>query len=368
MANNLIRWFNTLNYPSYIVFFVTARCNARCKMCFYEENMKKGLGVDNELTLEEYEKISKNIKHINIMGISGGEPFLREDLSEIINVIYKNCSPMVVDLPTNGFFTGKIIKQVENIVKYCKDMVVDLQLSIDAPGDIHNEIRGLKNGFKRVKETYNALLNLKKSYKNLKVKACVVYSHYNQNHINELFGVLNSDFSRLDRVVFSVVHGSVSNAEALDFNWDKYFDLCDQIRENVTVKKLTDFHSILTIALRMVKNDYLKKILNTKDFYKQCKAGKKVIVVNEIGKVFPCEPLWHSVGDLRQNNYDINTILNSVEMKEFNKMITKERCTCHWGLPISNSLIYKPSYYPAILFEVLKVTGRSVMANVRKGG
>ena len=66
MINKFSRWFNTLNYPSYVIFFVTARCNADCKMCFYKENMIKSPGGDNELTIKEYEKISKNIKLINI--------------------------------------------------------------------------------------------------------------------------------------------------------------------------------------------------------------------------------------------------------------------------------------------------------------
>ena len=67
---------------------------------------------------------------INILGISGGEPFLRDDLSEIIKILYKNCSPLVVDLPTNGFYTQKIVSQVEDIAKHCKNMTVDVQLSM----------------------------------------------------------------------------------------------------------------------------------------------------------------------------------------------------------------------------------------------
>lgn len=366
MTNKFLRWFKTINYPSYVIFFVTAKCNANCKMCFYKDNMIKSHGIDDELTLQEYEKISKNIKLINILGISGGEPFLRQDLSEIVKVIYKNCSPLVVDLPTNGYFVESVIRQTEDIAKYCKDMVVDLQLSIDGPEKIHNEIRGLKDGFKRVKETYERLLPFKKKYKNLRVKACVVYSHYNQDYIEELFDILEKDFKGLDRIVFSVVHGSVNNKESFDFNWDKYFKICDKIRANAYVKNIFDFHSIFTIALRIAKNDFLKEVLKTKDMYKKCKAGKRVIVINETGKVFPCEPLWESVGDLRVNNYDIDRILNSTEMKNFNKKIIGEKCNCHWGLPLSNTLIYKPKYYLMIFSEIIKIITRSILKLKKK--
>lgn len=359
MPSKILRWVRTLNYPSYIVFFVTSRCNASCKMCFYKENMDSNKAKE-ELTIDEYEKISKKIKLINILGISGGEPFLRNDLSEIVKVLYRNCSPLVMDLPTNAYFVEKILRQTAEIAGYCKDMVVDIQLSIDGPEKVHNEIRGLKDGFSRVKETYKGLVALKNKYKNLRIKACVVYSHYNQEHIEELFNVLDRDFKELDRVVFSVVHGSVSNVEALEFDWDRYFKICDRIRDTSIVESIKDFHSIFTIALRIAKNEFLKKILITKDMYKRCGVGKKVIVINENGKVFPCEPLWAEIGDLRNNGYDIGQVLGSDEMKEFQKKIKKERCTCHWGLPMSNSIIYSPKYYPKILIEAFRIIGRSM--------
>lgn len=359
MPSKVLRWAKTLNYPSYIIFFVTSRCNAACKMCFYRENIESNKAKD-ELTVDEYEKISRNIKLISILGISGGEPFLRNDLSEIVKVLYKNCSPLVVDLPTNGFFVESILKQVEDMAKYCKDMIVDLQLSIDGPEEIHNEIRGIKDGFRKVKEAYKGLKTLKSKYKNLRVKACVVYSHYNQEHIEELFDILDRDFKELDRVVFSVVHGSVSNTEAFEFDWEKYFRICNKIRNTSVVDNIWDFHSVFTIALRMAKNDFLKEVLKTKDMYTKCGAGERVIVINENGKVFPCEPLWFEVGDLRNNGYDIGQVLNSSEMKVFKKKIKNERCTCHWGLPMSNSMIYSPKYYPKILKEMIRIIGRSI--------
>lgn len=360
MPNKILRWFRTLNYPSYIVFFVTAKCNANCKMCFYKDNMAQADKV-NELTLEEYEKISRNIKLINILGISGGEPFVREDLSEIIKVIYKNCSPLVVDLPTNAFFTESVLRQTEEVARYCEDMIIDLQISIDGPEKIHNEIRGLRDGFNRLKETYKGLLPLKKKYRNLRVKACVVYSHYNEDYMEELFSILDRDFRDLDRIVFSVVHGSVSTKEAFNFNWNRYFSICDKIRQSSFVNSIKDFHSISTIALRIAKNDFLKEVLKTKDMYRKCGAGRRVIIINEIGEVFPCEPLWDSLGNLRKDDYDIGKIINSDQMRAFNEKMFREKCNCHWGLVLSNALIYKPRYYPKILNEMMKITARSIL-------
>ena len=351
--------FRMIRKLSYVIFFVTARCNAHCKMCFYKENMSQA--DNNELTVEEYEKISKNIKSINVLGISGGEPFLRNDLSSIVKTIYKNCHPLVLDLPTNAFYVDSVLKQVEDIAKYCKDMALDIQLSIDGPEDVHDDIRGLKGSFNRVKEAYKALIALRSRYKNLRIKACVVYSGYNQDHIEELFNILDKDFKDLDRIVFSVAHGSVQNKQAMCFDWEKYFASCNRLRDNTKARKRGDLHSIFTIALRMAKNDLLKEVLKKKHMYKICSAGKRVAAVGESGEVFPCEPLWQSIGNLRDNDYSLKKILRSNAMKEFNKKMLSKKCNCHWGLPLSNSIIYTPTFYPRILRDMVKIAKRSIV-------
>ena len=351
------RFFRTVNYPSYFIFFVTKKCNMNCKMCFYAENLNKQ--NNEELTISEYDKISKCIKVLNILGISGGEPFLRDDLSEIIRVFYRNCEPIIIDLPTNGFFTDKIIWSIENIMPILKNTTLDLQLSLDGPEHIHDEIRGLKGSFKNVKETYNNLLPLRKKYRNLKIKICTVYSHYNQNCMLDFFDIIKRDFSEIDRLVLSIVHGSVGNLEAFDFDWNKYFPLCEYTDDYVILKNNRDLHSLFTRALRKEKNAFLKTVLEKHDMYKKCQAGEKVIVINEVGDVFPCEPLWSKVGNLRDNEYNLNDILKSSKMRNFRKEKNEGKCSCLWGLPMSNNILYSPRYYPALITNMVKMRLRS---------
>lgn len=366
MKNFLKRVIYSGRWPSYTIFFVTARCNAKCKMCFYKENMDSNTAKD-ELTLKEYDEISRKIPFINVLGISGGEPFLRRDLHQIIQIIYENCRPLVVDLPTNGYFPETIIEQVEKVVSACPQMTVDLQLSIDGPPEVHDAIRGLKNGYARMRQTYLGLLPLRKKYRNFKLKACVVFSHYNQDHMRELFAILERDFSGFDRMVLSVVHGSVTNREALNLDWEKYFAFCQEFRNSAYVKP-GDWHSLFTIALRIAKNDFLKKVLRDRDMSRFCRAGQGVIVVNETGKVFPCEPLWETVGDLRQNGYDLNAILRSKEMRTFQEKIKTTCCTCHWGLPMSNTIMFSPQYYPKLIYEMGRIAVRSLQTRKGKKG
>ncbi len=343
--------------PSYVVFFVTSRCNAACPMCLYQSNMRKNSG-QKELTVEEYDRITRRLGRFPVLGISGGEPFLRHDLVDIVSVIYKNSSPLVVDLPTNGFLTDAVLTQTESMARRCPQMSIDLQLSIDGPEAVHNKIRGVSDGFKRLRATYVGLIALRQKYRNLRVKACVVFSQYNEDHMPELFRVLDEDFPELDRVVLSVVHGRVSDPVAADIHWQKYFDVCDSQRKDMVLRNRFDLHSLFTMALRFVKNDFLRGLLKTKDMHRYCRAGKSVVVIDELGKVFGCEHLWQEVGGLRECGYDIGKILNAEPMRAFQRQIREKRCTCHWGLPMSNTLLYSPRHYPAVAAEMLRLLWR----------
>ncbi|MBF0330982.1 MAG: radical SAM protein [Candidatus Omnitrophica bacterium] len=351
------RLIETWGKPSYVVFFVTSRCNAACPMCLYQSNMQQNSGQP-ELTVEEYDKISRSLGRFPVLGISGGEPFLRKDLADIVSVIYRNSSPLVLDLPTNGFLTEAVLAQAEAIARQCPDMSIDLQLSIDGPEAVHNKIRGVSDGFNRLRATYAGLVMLKRQYRNLRVKACVVFSQYNEDHMPELFRVLDRDFPELDRVILSVVHGRVSDPVSGDVHWQKYFDMCDAQRRNVVLRDRFDAHSLFTMALRFVKNDFLKSLLRTKDMYRYCRAGKGVVVIDELGKVFGCEHLWQAVGGLRENGYDAGKILNAEPMRAFQRQIRDKKCNCHWGLPMSNALLFSPRYYPAIVMEMARILFR----------
>src|SRR3989338_3896529 len=79
-------WSSVL--PTYMVFFVTARCNARCEHCFYWREVESA-DSSLELSFSEIKKISGNLPGLAQISLTGGEPFLRKDFSEIIKVFYQ---------------------------------------------------------------------------------------------------------------------------------------------------------------------------------------------------------------------------------------------------------------------------------------
>ena len=79
---------------------VTYRCNAKCTMC---NRYKVPSRAEEEITTETIRKLPQ----MYFTNITGGEPFIREDLEDIVRELYKKSDRVVIS--TNGFFTDRIV-------------------------------------------------------------------------------------------------------------------------------------------------------------------------------------------------------------------------------------------------------------------
>ena len=79
---------------------VTYRCNARCSMC---NRYKAPSKPEEEISIETIKKLPK----MYFTNITGGEPFIRTDLKDIVRELYKKSDRIVIS--TNGFFTDRIV-------------------------------------------------------------------------------------------------------------------------------------------------------------------------------------------------------------------------------------------------------------------
>jgi len=134
--------------PIGCVVAVTYRCNARCTVCDIWKNDSR---ESEELPASDYEWLPASLRSINV---SGGEPYLRNDLVEVVSVMQRVCPDARIVISTNGLQPDRI----EKMTAQMKDVAV--RVSIDAVGEGHDEIRGIPGGYDRAMDTVDRLMSL----------------------------------------------------------------------------------------------------------------------------------------------------------------------------------------------------------------
>ena len=168
-------------YPVNITISLLYSCNSRCRTCnVYLKRV-------NNFTVDEYDKLFANLGRAPYwFTFSGGEPFLRKDIAEVIKSAYRRTSPGIINIPTNASLYHRIPDLAEDIVSNCPDSDVIINVSLDHLGTKHDEIRGLKNNFERAMKTYEGLKKLKR-YPNFTLGIHTVISNYNVDEFKDIY-------------------------------------------------------------------------------------------------------------------------------------------------------------------------------------
>ena len=124
---------------------VTHRCNAKCNMCDVWKFPSK---PSEEIGLEVIEKFPEMF----FTNVTGGEPFVRQDLPDIITAVRKKTKRIVIS--TNGFFTERII----NLFKKYPDL--GIRISIEGQKESNDTIRGIPQGYEQAINTLYTLRDM----------------------------------------------------------------------------------------------------------------------------------------------------------------------------------------------------------------
>ncbi|MGA7120526.1 MAG: radical SAM protein [Polyangiaceae bacterium] len=144
-------------HPGWCTYLVTYRCNARCKMCD-SWRMKPG----TELAPNDVAGVFSRLGRLDVVRLSGGEPFLREDLLEIAEVITQISRPRVLHVTTNGSMPDRVVEFAE---KYSRPRRLAFMVSLDGHRHEHDANRGEQVTYDSVIETVRRLVALRRRRK-----------------------------------------------------------------------------------------------------------------------------------------------------------------------------------------------------------
>jgi len=342
-----------------LTFFVTRKCNARCPFCFYVDNTSNTETSEAELSLDEIKKISSSLGKLLWLAFSGGEPYLRKDLVEISKVFYEQNKPVIMLFPTNGLMSDLIKDKTEQILKYCKNSVVTVKLSLDGLHGDHDALRDTPGCFDKTMKTYQLLGELLERHANFELGINTVFCSENQDKMDEIIDFVQG-MTNVKTHTISMVRGNLTDSHYKEVDYEKYRCAINRLENNLK-NQTSNIYRFRGARLKAAQ-DILQRRLIHQTLLDQkrlipCYAGKLNLVLTETGDVYPCEILSTSFGNVRDYNYNMKEVVHSEKARPVLDSIFNKRCYCTHECYFITNILFNPRLYPALAREYVQIPG-----------
>lgn len=327
--------FRRLSSPYKVTFALTYRCNLKCHICRIWRHPPL-----KEMDASSIGKIFKGLKGLGWLDLTGGEVTLRPDLLEVVGLIIEKAKRLLVfHISTNGQLPEKALRLAEEVVRLGAIPVINVGL--DGPPEVHDQLRGVSGAYVKSLETFNALKKLRKGFTYL---SCTISGH-NAPYLEELLMCLKKDvrgFSYRD-IHFNIFHRSSHYYRNQDMD-----GLC-----GVDMRKISRFLALSRrghIVKRLLEKEYLKglrRYLEGESHFLACQAMSASCFIDPSGKIYPCGMYERPVGDLAQNDHDLERLWNGSMARSVRAAIKETACPGCWS---------PCEAYPAILGRLLSGT------------
>jgi len=299
--------------PQALSMEITRRCVAKCIMC----NIWKTPVGATELSVEEWLNLlaAPVLGDLREVDITGGEPFLREDIGELLAGVFNLKDGHLkhlrsVAITTNGFLTDKIFPVLSQAARAAKDKAMEIVIAfaMDGIGSVHDEIRRVKGGWERLNESIQKTKEIRSEYGNVVIglKTTVLPAN-----VGELEGI--ADYAN-EHQLFTIIspfivtpnrYDNESLKSALHFSSE---DIEKMLAFFKGPRFMWDYHrEMLTIFLREGRVS------------KPCSAGFNYFFVRSNGEVFPCPIIKQGLGSVKNDSFD--RLISSPAAVKFRRIV-----------------------------------------------
>lgn len=323
--NILITNLGNMRYPHRLTFILTHKCLFKCSMC----NIWKK-PAENELSLEEIEKFFEKSNRFSWINLSGGEIFLREDLSGILDIIFKHCKNLyLLDFPTNGFQTEQITCAVKKILDLRKPVKLLVTVSLDGPRDTHDRIRGISGSWDKALETFSRLRALRNN--RFSVFLGMTLQNANMAEFRQTFESANNKLGKIkyDDFHINLIQYSrhyYANSENAGYE-DRRI-----LREHLgLIAKTRPAYPVNPAGF--LEKRYLRladKYLREGQSPVPCQALSSSFFMDPSGNIYPCAIYDKIIGNVRDYDYNIYKLWDNASRNKTRKDIAGGDCPHCW--------------------------------------
>ncbi len=347
-------------WPEHVTFFVTNKCNAGCRHCFYWKELNTPV---KELTLDEVGAVSRQMGPLPFLLVTGGEPFLREDLAAIVKMFYEANHLRKVNIMTNGSMPDKISRVMREMLAACPELYVTVFVSFDGMGDDHDNGRAVAGLYKNALATVMGLKAVQAAHPRLSTGAALLYSALNEEKILDIYHGIKKDVNP-DTLNCVLVRGDTRDPLVLTTRIDNFIKVQDMIRYDLIRGGLRGAADpLITPWVNACKFESVAQLIKTVEqgrYLAPCYAGGINIVIYPNGDVFPCELLGERLGNLREQDYALKKILFSARADDVRRKIRKTRCFCTHGCNWLTNVMFNPGF----MGKVMRNYGRLLLTRM----
>jgi MoaA/NifB/PqqE/SkfB family radical SAM enzyme len=349
--------------PMNLTISVSYRCNSRCKTCNVWQR------PNDDFTLEEYEKTFASIGHAAYwFTFSGGEPTLRKDLPEMVELAHRYCRPGIINIPTNGIQDKIIPARIERVLQAAPTSEVIINLSLDGVGEKHDLVRGVKGNFERAMRTYAGLKALKGRYKNFTLGVHTVISNFNIDEFDNIYNFVHGELQP-DSFITEIAEERVeldTVGMGITPPVEKYRPVIDRLQQDIRQSEFTGVTRV-TQAFRDRYYDLVKRTLVEKRQIIPCLAGIASAQIAPNGDVWTCCIRAESVGNLRDYHYDFGAVWRTAKAGELRHSIKAGECYCPLAnASYTNMLCHAPTL-ASVSLEVARSAAKTTLTPAERG-
>jgi len=310
-------------YPTDVSVITTYRCQMRCQMCNiwqYPTDPKK------EIRPKELEILPK-LKFVNL---TGGEPFQRLDLEDIVAVCFDKAPRVVIS--TSGWHVDRIIHLAERFPN------IGIRISIEGLSQKNDELRGRPGGFDRGLKTLLTLREM--GIKDIGF-GCTVSNNNSRDMLAlyQLSKALRLEFATAAFHNSYYFHKSDNEITNKDIVCADFQNLIEQLLREKHPKAW--FRAFFNLGLiNYIRGG--KRML-------PCEAGSTNFFIEPYGEVYPCNGLeaaiWkESMGNIRDYT-SFDELWNSEQAQKVRSLVRTCPKNC-WMVGTAAPVMNKYIQYP----------------------
>lgn len=297
-----------------VTVFPTFVCNFSCPFCAFAADLNQHR---DELTLDEFDRIAASLGQVLVLHVGGGEPFVRRDLPEVLHAFWRRCGVGRMEIPTNGWDAGRIVKQVDRLLERCPGLRLNVRISLDGVAEAHDATRNRPGSYRDAVDTVRALGDLARHRPGLSTGVCQTVTAHNQDRAVDTYRTIRDEVCP-DSIVLNVCRdGSQPDRASLDVVPAAYRAVTQEMNADVRRGRWWNYprEGLLSAgffnALHAAVWDLIARELRTGRPALRCAGGTgRTLVIYSTGDVALCEQ--HGViGNLRQAAYSVDALLQS---------------------------------------------------------